>query len=163
MKMPIRIAPIPETFLESVRSRGRDDLGQPVRRVVARGGEPCRDVLRRATAGENLILASFSPFSAEGPYKEYGPIFVLASQTAETVERETLPVRPSNGISPESYLRSQFVLRAYSKEETILAAEMVTPEGADSTVEKLLGSPDVAFVHARFSLFGCFACRIDRS
>jgi len=65
----VTMAPIPAHFLQSVRTEGIDDLGQPAKHVVATGGEPCRDVLRRAAPGEPLILASFSPFSKPGPYK----------------------------------------------------------------------------------------------
>src|SRR5437588_2015660 len=54
-KLRARIAPIPEAFLTRVRDEGRDDLGQVVRRVRATGGEPCRDALRRALPGEELI------------------------------------------------------------------------------------------------------------
>ena len=82
---PASIAPLPELFLQRLRSAGIDDLGQPVKRLVAEGGEPCRVVLRRARAGERLILASFTPFTAPGPYKEYGPVFVLADSKGEAV------------------------------------------------------------------------------
>ena len=69
--MKIQIAPLPEEFLTRVRTQGIDDLGQPVKRLVSvEGGEPCRDVLRRALPGEELILASFSPFGQVGPYHE---------------------------------------------------------------------------------------------
>ena len=84
----ITIAAIPTRFLQRVRTEGLDDQGQAVKRVIAQGGEPCRDVLRRATAGEELILASFTPFSKPGPYKEYGPIFVLAQSADEAVRRD---------------------------------------------------------------------------
>src|SRR6266568_231186 len=87
----VTIAPIPHLFLNRVRSEGIDDLGQPVKTVLAQGGEPCRDVLRRARPGEELILASFTPFSKPGPYKEYGPIFVLADETGEEIGRDHLP------------------------------------------------------------------------
>jgi hypothetical protein len=163
ISMGIRIASIPDAFLHRVRTEGQDDLGQPVRRVVARGGEPCRDVLRRVVPGEELILASFSPFVTEGPYREFGPIFVLANPTGEPVYREVLPLRPASGAAAEAYLRNQFVLRAYSREEAIVGAEMVTSENAGEALERFLKSPDVAFVHARFPLYGCFACRVDRS
>ncbi|MGH9365251.1 MAG: DUF1203 domain-containing protein [Thermoanaerobaculia bacterium] len=160
--MPVRISPIPDGFLERVRADGRDALGQPVRRTVAKGNEPCRDVLRRAAPGEQLILASFSPFVAEGPYHEYGPVFVLANPSGETVRRDVLPLHPAPGSSMEPYLREQFVLRAYSKDESIVGAEMVTAETVSEVLDRFLGSPEVAFVHARFPLYGCFACRIDR-
>lgn len=154
--MQINIAPVPAVFLDRARNEGIDALGQPVRRVVSVGGEPCRDVLRRAQPGEELILASFSPFREEGPYREFGPVFILAGASDEAVPRQSLPV-------PQGYLRDRFVLRAYSPREEILDAAMVTPAEAEETLERFLGRPDVAFVHARFPLYGCFACRIDRA
>ena len=158
----IHIAPLPDEFLTKVRAGGRDALGQPVRRLTAQGSEPCRDVLRRAKPGEELILASFSPFVAEGPFHEYGPVYVLANSSGEEVKRDALPLQPT-GSSAEPYLRSQFVLRAYSDDETILSAEMASPETAGEIVHRFLDSAGVAFVHARFPLYGCFACRIDRT
>jgi hypothetical protein len=163
--MTIQIPPMPEAFLDRVRNRGVDDLGQAVVRRVAQGGEPCRDALRRARPGEELILASFSPFTASGPYHEYGPVFVLAQPATPATEeaaRDRLPLEPLSHGWPEGYLRDRFVLRAYSAAEEILDAAMVTPAEADETVKGFLRRPEVAFVHARFPLFGCFACRIDR-
>ena len=40
---------------------------------------------------------------------------------------------------------------------------MLTPDEVGNALEKLLASPDVAFVHARFPTYGCFALRIDRA
>jgi len=54
------------------------------------------------------------------------------------------------------------VLRAYSGEETILDAALVTAEEAPAAIERFFESAEVAFLHARFPTFGCFACRIDR-
>ncbi|MDP9194087.1 MAG: DUF1203 domain-containing protein [Acidobacteriota bacterium] len=154
--MQINIAPVPSAFLDRARNEGIDALGQSVRRMTAEGGEPCRDVLRRARAGEELILASFSPFLEEGPYREFGPVFILANAGEEGVTREALPVM-------QGYLRDRFVLRAYSSREEILDAAMVTPAEAEETLESFLAKPEVAFVHARFPIYGCFACRIDRA
>lgn len=152
------VAPIPLTFLERVRSEGIDDLGQPVKRVAAKGGEPCRDVLRRASAGEELILASFTPFTKPGPYKEYGPIFVLAHASDESVRRDALPAAGT----PTNYLREQFVIRAYSPAEEIIDAALIDAPRFAETVDRLFVSPDTAFLHVRFPTYGCFACRIDR-
>jgi hypothetical protein len=155
-RMKIQIAPLPEEFLTRVRTKGIDDLGQPVKRLVSvEGGEPCRDVLRRALPGEELILASFSPFGQVGPYHEYGPVFVLANADGtDSAARDRLPV--------DGYLRSQFVVRAYGADESIVDAAMVTPGDADDVIERFFASGDVAFVHARFPVYGCFALRIDR-
>ena len=151
------IAPLPQAFLNRVRMEGRDALDQPVRRLSAKGGEPCRDALRRAEPGEDVILASFSPFTVAGPYREFGPIFVFASEVG----------RASQDVfrigAPTDYLREQFVIRAYSKEEEIVDAALVQAATAQQTIDTFFGRPDVAFLHARFPTYGCFACRIDRS
>jgi hypothetical protein len=155
--MNLSIASIPDRFLQRVRSEGIDDLGQPVKRVIAQGGEPCRDVLRRAVAGEELILASFTPFSKAGPYKEYGPIFVLAQPAEVLVSRDELP----RVGGPSDYLREQFVIRAYSAAEEIVDAALVKAPELAASVERFFASKDTAFLHARFPTYGCFALRID--
>ena len=154
----IRIPPLPDAFIERVRRDGRDDQGQPVKRLRAEGGEPCRDVLRRARPGEELLLASFTPFQLAGPYKEYGPIFVLANASDEVVRRDVIPLEEAG-----TYLREQFVIRAYSYAEEIFDAELTNPANAMNVVGKFLASPDVSFLHVRFPAYGCFACRIDRA
>lgn len=155
----VAVAPIPQRFLDRVRNEGIDDLGQPVKRVVAEGGEPCRDVLRRARAGEALILASFSPFSKPGPYKEYGPIFVLAEPSEEAVTRDALP----SAGAPAGYVREQCAVRAYSVDEEIIDAALIRATELEETVERFLASSDSAFLHVRFPAYGCFAFRIDRA
>jgi len=158
--MHVRIAPLPGAFLARVRTAGLDDLGQPVRRLRAEGGEPCRDVLRRARAGEALLLASFCPFALAGPYREYGPVFVLANASAEPVARDRLP--RADG-SAEAYVRDRLALRAYGPDESILDAALVGAGALGDEAARLLARPDVAFVHARFPVYGCFACRIERA
>lgn len=157
--LAVSIAPISTRFLQRVRLEGIDDLGQPVKRVVAAGGEPCRDVLRRAAAGEELILASFTPFTQAGPYKEYGPIFVLANESGEGVCRDELPAAGG----PHDYLREQFVIRAYSSAEEIVDAALVKAPELEATVARFFASEETAFLHARFPTYGCFALRIDRA
>jgi hypothetical protein len=154
--MKIDILPLPQSFLDRVRNEGLDDQGQPVRRLVsAEGGEPCRDVLRRARPGEALLLASFSPYAQEGPYKEFGPVFVLAERSDEPIVRDALAL--------DGYLRDRFVLRAYDRNEAIHDAAMVTPDEAPAAIERFFASAEVAFLQARFPVYGCFACRIDRA
>ena len=153
-----RVAPLPQSFLTRVRTEGLDDLGQPVKHVIASGGEPCRDVLRRARRGEQLILASHSPFTKPGPYKEFGPIFVLAEESREVVHRDAVPAG-----GDDDYLRAKFAIRAYSEEEAIVDAALVDAASAQDVVERFFARGDVAFLHARFPTYGCFALRLDRA
>lgn len=155
----VRIGSIPETFLHRVRSAGVDDLGQPVKHLIAQGGEPCRDVLRRAKPGERLILASFTPFTKSGPFKEYGPVYVLADASSEDVQRDALPAA---GLDT-TYLRQQFVVRAYSEAQEIRDAAFVNAADFAATVDRFLSVPETAFLHVRFPTYGCFALRIDRA
>jgi hypothetical protein len=155
MSTSIRILPLPPAFLERVRA-GIDDLGQPVERHVAAGGEPLRDCLRRAQPGEAILLASYCPFTLAGPFREYGPVFVSGAG-GETPALDRLPTQ---GEAP--YLGAGFVLRAYSIEERIVDARLSTPQAAAADLDALFARSDTAFVLARFTAYGCYAARIER-
>lgn len=155
--IPYRIAPIRASFVQRARLEGLDDLNQPVERHIAEGGEPCRDALRRARPGEALLLASYCPFEQAGPYREYGPVFLLADAAAEPRAGEQLPF---GGEQP--YLGASFVLRAYSAQERIVDGAVLALSDAEAHLQGLLARPEVAFVLARFPGYGCYACRIER-
>jgi hypothetical protein len=151
------ITPIRASFVERARGAGLDDLDQQVEQHIAEGGEPCRDALRRARPGERLILASYCPFERAGPYREYGPVFILAQGESTPAAREVLPI---DGETP--YLRTPFVLRAYSSDERIVDAVVTETGQAQAELARLLANDRTAFVLARFAAYGCYACRIDR-
>lgn len=157
---PHHIQPIRPTFLQKVRATAQDDLGQAVEHHVAKGGEPCRDVLRRAKAGEKLILASYSPFSVAGPYKEYGPVFILAEESGEEIDLRN--VSCSANVADLCYLQAQFVLRAYSSKERIVDACVSSPEKAEGDLARMFSRPEVAFILIRFAAYGCYAARVNR-
>ena len=158
--MKIVIRPIRKDFLLKVRESDLDDQNQKVVRVIAGGGEPCRDVLRRAMPGEELILASYCPFTVAGPYKEYSAVYVLGSPSTEIVDYQSLPLPQG---SPTDYLREQsFVLRAYSKAENIVAAELLEPSSAQAILSKMFENSQVEFVLARYAAYGCYSFRIER-
>src|SRR5262245_42162714 len=160
-RIPISIEEIPSDFLYQVRVLGVDAQGQAVRRYRSeKGGEPCRDVLRSARPGEEVILASFCPFTINGPFKEFGPIYILAEPADEIVLRNQLPLVQGG---PQPYLGDQFVLRAYNIEQDIIDATLVKSDEAAEVLNRFLASPEVAFVHARYPAYGCFACRINRA
>lgn len=151
-----RIIPISQAFLARARG-GTDDLGQPVERHTARGGEPLRDGLRRAMPGEPILLASYCPFTVASPYKEYGPVF-LSAEPRGTPPLDALPV---DGELP--YLASSFVLRAYSRDERIVDARMSSPASTADDLQAFFAREEVAFVLARFPTYGCYALRVERA
>lgn len=158
--MRLKIAPIPPATMARFRVQGLDDLGQPVERLTAAGGEPLRDVLRRARPGEPLILASYSPFAHQNPYREFGAVFVRAEDSGEAVDYDRLP---SADGTDTAYFRGQLALRAYSRDQRIVDARLLAVEQMDEVVEFLFANERTDYVHARFPAYGCFACRIDRA
>jgi hypothetical protein len=153
---PFRIIPLPAAYLERVRA-GADDLGQPVERHVAAGGEPLRDCLRCALPGESILLASYCPFTLPGPYREYGPVFVSHA----VGEAPPLDLLPLHGRAP--YLGASFVLRAYSADERIVDARLSSPQAAAGDLGDFFARREVAFVLARYPTYGCYALRMERS
>lgn len=145
-------------FLQRAREQGFDDLGQPVERVIANGGEPCRDVLRQAKPGEELILASYCPFELSGPYKEYGPVFILADPEAEHLASKSFAE-----LIERAYFSHQFVLRAYSTSERIVDACLSSPAQFETDISRFFDNREIAFVLARFAAYGCYGCRIVRA
>ncbi len=159
--MKIVIRTLRPDFLLKIRDAGLDDQNQKVIKLAANGGESCRDVLRRAMPGENIILASYCPFTVAGPYKEYGPVFALEYPSTEVVDYHTLPL--PNG-RPTDYLREQpFVLRAYSKSENIVAAYLSDPSSARLLISNLFENEKVEFILARYAAYGCYGFRIERN
>jgi len=153
-----QLIPIRESFVKRARSQGLDDQDQQVERLIAEGGEPCRDVLRRARPGEELILASYCPFEQASPYKEYGPVFILANEDKDNVYPRNFPVENEG-----AYFGNQFVLRAYSSNERIVDACLSSPENYLGDLQTLLSNAAVSFVLARFAAYGCYGCRIEKS
>ncbi len=157
--MNYRIIPLKEGFTDNARHAFRDDMNQPVERVSASGGEPCRDVFRRALPGEQIILASYCPFSQSGPYKEYGPVFILATQPETAVNTDNLSLTT---LISTGYLGDNFVLKAYCNKQRITDARQVTAADAETVLSELLQDRKTAFVIARYTAYGCYSLRIER-
>ncbi|MES2150824.1 MAG: DUF1203 domain-containing protein [Pseudomonadota bacterium] len=152
-----KIVALRASFLQRARREGIDELGQPVEASLAEGGEPLRDALRRAAPGEAILLASYCPFELAGPFREYGPVYLLAGGAPEPVP-ERLPAG-----APGSYFGAPFVLRAYSAAERIVGAVLCAPHESETQLAALLARAEVAFVLARFAAYGCYGCRIERA
>ncbi len=128
-------------------------LSVPVHGVVHRtfvaeqAGRPLRCCLRDSAAGERLALAAVSPPGPEGAYRETGPVFVHADGCAGPAQ---------TGYPAEFRTRDQ-VFRAYGHDGSIVDAVLVPAgTGQEAVARELLGRPDVAFVHSRNPLHGCY-------
>jgi len=142
--------------------RVRDDAGNvPELLVDTEGGSPLRCCLSVSAPGEPVVLASYAPLrrwasdngAKPGAYEEVGPVFLHAQPCAG----------PSSDGFPAAYRGSPRVLRAYNSNGRLVGGELL--DGTDEpepVIERLFADPDVALLHARAVVYGCFTFAIDR-
>lgn len=125
------------------------------RRVIADAplGFPCRVSLDDAEPGETLILVNYEHQSAPTPFRASHAIFVR-----EGVE----PVVMVDEMPP-ALRRRMLSLRAFDTDGMMLAADIVEGSQARSPIERLFEDPRIAYLHAHYAKWGCYAARIDRA
>ncbi|GAA5093580.1 DUF1203 domain-containing protein [Nocardia iowensis] len=158
----LRIQAIPLGTMRRLRSQGYDDHGHPwVRRVDREGGAPLRCCLRDSLAGEGIVLISYAPVRAAvtvdaGAYDEVGPVFVHEDPCDGYVDQGRYPTDWAR-VRPQ-------VLRAYRADGSIADGVRVTPgDDYDAAARELLSDTDIAFLHARNVIFGCYMLEILRA
>ena len=150
-----RIHPIPAQVLDEVRASGRDASARPVERVFAVGGEPLRCCLRDAEPGVELMLFGYEPPIPAGPYREIGPVFAHARVCTGPTTADVYP--------PAWYGRPQ-VLRAYDERGRIhQASRMYDGKQPEAVIAEILAEPDVAQIHSRNVVYGCYMFAITRA
>ena len=126
------------------------------RRFVAdaKPGFPDRIELRDAEPGERVILINHAHQPADTPYRASHAIFVLEN-AGETYDR-------INEV-PEVLRPRVISLRAFDAAHMMVDAELVKGVDIEASIERLLGMPEVDYVHAHYATRGCYAGRISRS
>ena len=149
-----RVDAIPAADLDRIRANGVDDFGNPLEPRVVRdsGGTPLRCCLREADAGGRVVLVAYRPAAVGGPYAEVGPVFVHA----ERCDGYT------GSSYPEGFRHRQQLLRAYDEQGRQVENVIVDGVRAELAIADLLDRHDVAFVHSRNVLAGCYMFAITR-
>lgn len=149
------VTPLPDEFSGRIRRTLRDDFNRHVAVTIATGGEPLRDQLRRASAGERIILCSYQAVPLPSPFAAIGPIFISAEPAAPSAFwQDELP--------PGYFLRT-LALRAYDEHDCITDSAVCEPAAASAMIREFLGRAGVTHLQASFAGHDCFACRFDRS
>jgi hypothetical protein len=146
-----RFVAIPTEFAAAVRAGGRGRTVVPVRDGAR---HQCRHCLTLSTPEETVLLASYSPFSADQPYAERGPVFVHQRDCGRYSREEEYP---------SEFPRRTAVLRAYDPEERQVASEVVGDRPVAEVIGRLLSDPRISHLHARNVAEGCFMFRIERA
>ncbi len=143
-----RVEAIPADDLERVRARGVDDFGNTVEPFAdTTGGAPLRCCLRDARPGERIALIAYRPAAVGGPYAEVGPVFVHAEACAGYAETDRYP---------EGFRGRNQLLRAYDARGRQVENVVVDAAAAERAIAGLLQRPDVAYLHSRNVLAGCY-------
>lgn len=126
-----------------------------VRRIVAEPGAsmPDRIELRDARPGEAVLLLNYVHQSADTPFRASHAIFVLEHAAATKVSDNALPPALATRL---------LSLRAFDADDMMIAADIAEAEGAIGLIEAMLADPAVAYLHAHYARWGCYAARIDR-
>ncbi len=125
------------------------------RRVVADiwAGFPCRVSLDDAQPGETLILVNYEHQPAPTPFRASHAVFVR-----EGVE----PVSTVDEMPP-ALRRRLLSLRAFDGNDMMVAADITEGAAADALIATMFEDPKIAYLHAHYAKWGCYAARIDRA
>jgi hypothetical protein len=117
-------------------------------------GFPCRQCLRDAEIGDEMILVSHDPFTAWSPYRSASPIFLHRFVCT--------PHDSANLEVPEQLTRRRLSVRAFDNSEMMLDAALIDGRDLATTIHDLLANRDVDHLYIHNEPRGCFAARVDR-
>jgi hypothetical protein len=125
------------------------------RRVVAdvAHGFPCRVSLDDAEPGETLVLVNYEHQPAPTPFRASHAVFV---------RENAAPVATVDAMPP-ALRRRLLSLRAFDANDMMVAADIVEGTEAGTLIARMFADPGIAYLHAHYAKWGCYAARIDRA
>jgi Protein of unknown function (DUF1203) len=155
--MTFRITGLSSDPFRNLYGLSDDELAaHGVKRYVAdeKPGFPDRVELRDPEVGETLLLLNYTHQPADTPYHASHAIYVR--EGAETAYDRT-------GEIPEAFRARTMSLRAFDAEDMMVDADLVEGRDIESTIERILGDSQVAYIHAHYAKRGCYAAHIERA
>ncbi|SFM73173.1 DUF1203 domain-containing protein [Methylobacterium pseudosasicola] len=153
-----RCIPIDDAVAERFRRSGRDDFGNPVRRVTAASatGFPCRHCLCCAEPGEPMLLGSYDLGRPRGVYWTPSPIFLHV--------RSCISFDATDVVAPIIRANSLVSVRAYDAEDLCLydLGHVCAGAEVDAALLRALEDPRTAFVNVHTARPGCLLSRVER-
>ena len=152
MNTDLEFVPVPPADLNRIRCNGIDDYGNPFTVQTTEAGVPLRCCLSLSTDGEQVALIAHRPSPLGGPYAEVGPVFVHA---------EACPGFAGDGF-PADFSERRAVLRPYDADGLMLDGVVAEPGTSDGELKRLFDDPEVALVHVRNLIAGCWNFSVRR-
>ena len=117
-------------------------------------GYPCRQCLRDAEIGEELILVSHDPFTTESPYRSTSPIFLHRHECVPPSDPHELPIQLTERL---------LSVRSFDRGEMMIDAAVVDGNDLGDTIGRFFGSEESQRVHVHNANRGCWAVTVERS
>ncbi|MCB2176258.1 MAG: DUF1203 domain-containing protein [Actinomycetales bacterium] len=141
--------PIDRAAADRLRARGG-----PVLVADAHPGYPCRQCLRDARVGDELVLVSYDPFEGDSPYRAPTAIFLH--------RRDCGTPEPGPAL-PAQLARRRLAVRAYDAAQMMTAARLVDGADLPGTVHELFQDSAVQRVDLHNAARGCWAASVRRA
>jgi len=113
-------------------------------------GYPCRQCLRDAEFGEELVLVSHDPFGTDSasPYRSTSPIWLHRDDCADRLDASAVP---------DQLTQRRLSVRTFDAAEMMIDGRVVDGAELAETLEELLALPRAERVHIHNAGPGCFA------
>jgi hypothetical protein len=125
------------------------------RRLIVDGTAniPDRIEVRDAEPGESVLLLNYEHQPAKTPFQASHAIFVREWAGAAYDRTDEIP--------PAMRTRT-LSLRAFDADDFMIDADLVDGREVQTLIARMFAHPKVAYIHAHYAKWGCYAARIDR-
>ena len=155
MTTTFRLAPIDPHTADTLRSGNA-----PVYVADAKPGYPCRQCLRDAEVGEELVLVSYDPFANDGaaaasPYRSASPIFLHRAACVA-------PGPEAEGDLPVQLTGRQLSVRSFDQAAMMIDAAVIDGTDLRATIERFFADGASERIHVHNAVRGCWAVTVER-
>jgi Protein of unknown function (DUF1203) len=144
------LSPIDPAEADRLRAAWADS---PVYVADEKPSFPCRQCLRDAEIGEELLLVSYDPFTVDSPYRSASPIFLHRRPCSPPADLHELP---------EQLTGRQLSVRAFDADALMIDAAIVPGLELAATLSRMFDD-GCDHIHVHNATRGCWAVRVDRA
>lgn len=142
------------TPIDDVTAAALRERGGPTYVADEHPGFPCRQCLKDAQIGEELVLVSHDPFAKDSEYRSASPIFLHCSPC--------LPAVQIDGKLPMQLTRRQLSIRSFDEDEMMINADVIDGSALHDTIDRFFADEQAHRIHVHNASRGCWAVAVDR-
>ena len=155
--MSFRISGLPaEDFAPLFDLSDEELAARGAQRRIADGrapGYPCRISLTDAQQGDELLLVNYEHHAVDSPYRMRFAVFVRRGEEQYDAVDQV----------PDQFRGRTLAARAFDANAMLIGFALAEGNEIEKTIEKMLASPQAAYLHLHYAAPGCYAARVDRA